>query len=324
MPQRPELVTAGAQACYSPPADRVTMPARELFTTAAEYYSTLLHELTHSTGIRPGWSATRSPNRRRSEHRPTRKRNFAPKWITLPLRGSRDQRPRDRDRDGLYRRLAGQASGRSQAAGSRGRPGAVSSGFHPRPSIHHRKLGDNGAVERPHQNISGYETINVNGFCNRSTGALRGGCKPDGSDARAFIEQTVQPWIGGRFSIENYQVLKADYELDAPGVVSKFTYDITAKYDIALQFGGGNPDERDLALIGCRTVTRANFNATYHSASTVEFSVECPSAQGVRHGVRGLFISATDYTPAAQNTLCEALNYRVHIATGLYEMVFAL
>jgi len=50
MPQRPALETAGSKAFYSSLTDRVTMPARELFTTAEEYYATLLHELTHSSG----------------------------------------------------------------------------------------------------------------------------------------------------------------------------------------------------------------------------------------------------------------------------------
>jgi antirestriction protein ArdC len=50
MPQRPALETAGAKAFYNSLTDRVTMSARELFTTAEEYYATLLHELTHSTG----------------------------------------------------------------------------------------------------------------------------------------------------------------------------------------------------------------------------------------------------------------------------------
>jgi antirestriction protein ArdC len=50
MPQRPELETAGSKAFYSLLSDRVTMPPRELFTTAEEFYGTLLHELTHSTG----------------------------------------------------------------------------------------------------------------------------------------------------------------------------------------------------------------------------------------------------------------------------------
>jgi antirestriction protein ArdC len=50
MPQRPELQTAGSKAFYSSQTDRVTMPPRELFTAAEEYYATFLHELTHATG----------------------------------------------------------------------------------------------------------------------------------------------------------------------------------------------------------------------------------------------------------------------------------
>ena len=50
MPQRPALETAGTKAFYSSLSDRVTMPPRDLFTTAEEFYGTLLHELTHSTG----------------------------------------------------------------------------------------------------------------------------------------------------------------------------------------------------------------------------------------------------------------------------------
>ncbi len=50
MPQPPELEHAGAKAFYSPMRDRVTMPPTELFTSSEEYYATLLHELTHSTG----------------------------------------------------------------------------------------------------------------------------------------------------------------------------------------------------------------------------------------------------------------------------------
>jgi hypothetical protein len=39
---------------------------------------------------------------------------------------------------------------------------------------------------------------------------------------------------------------------------------------------------------------------------------------------RGVFISATEYTPAAINMLREALNFRIHVATGLHELIFAL
>lgn len=38
------------QAYYSPMIDTVVVPLREQFTSAAEFYSTLYHELTHSTG----------------------------------------------------------------------------------------------------------------------------------------------------------------------------------------------------------------------------------------------------------------------------------
>lgn len=37
-------------AFYQPSCDRVSMPARDLFVNSEEYYSTLFHELTHSTG----------------------------------------------------------------------------------------------------------------------------------------------------------------------------------------------------------------------------------------------------------------------------------
>lgn len=50
MPDAPEIVHAGNQACYRPSWDRVTMPARASFFGAEEYYSTLFHELTHATG----------------------------------------------------------------------------------------------------------------------------------------------------------------------------------------------------------------------------------------------------------------------------------
>ena len=51
MPQRPEIRhTTEARAYYRPSTDSVTMPLRESFHSAAEYFSTLYHELTHSTG----------------------------------------------------------------------------------------------------------------------------------------------------------------------------------------------------------------------------------------------------------------------------------
>ena len=38
------------KACYRPSADEVTVPGKERYANLAEFYSTLFHELTHSTG----------------------------------------------------------------------------------------------------------------------------------------------------------------------------------------------------------------------------------------------------------------------------------
>lgn len=49
MPNPPAFEQA-FQAAYVPSRDTVTMPSRTAFESQAEYYSTLFHELTHSTG----------------------------------------------------------------------------------------------------------------------------------------------------------------------------------------------------------------------------------------------------------------------------------
>jgi antirestriction protein ArdC len=47
----PQIIEkAGASACYYPGLDKVQMPLRSQFKSEAEYFSTLFHELTHSTG----------------------------------------------------------------------------------------------------------------------------------------------------------------------------------------------------------------------------------------------------------------------------------
>jgi antirestriction protein ArdC len=46
----PPTFEQDAQACYRPSIDTVGMPARSAFVSAEEYYSTVFHELTHSTG----------------------------------------------------------------------------------------------------------------------------------------------------------------------------------------------------------------------------------------------------------------------------------
>jgi antirestriction protein ArdC len=49
MPNKPAL-DQSARACYRPSTDTVSMPAKTAFDHIENYYSTLFHELTHSTG----------------------------------------------------------------------------------------------------------------------------------------------------------------------------------------------------------------------------------------------------------------------------------
>lgn len=46
----PEIKQIGQRACYNPMSDIVRMPPKESFNKEQEYYSTLFHELGHSTG----------------------------------------------------------------------------------------------------------------------------------------------------------------------------------------------------------------------------------------------------------------------------------
>jgi len=50
MPNKPTITHNEARAYYRPVTDTVNMPKKELFTAEPEYYSTLFHELVHSTG----------------------------------------------------------------------------------------------------------------------------------------------------------------------------------------------------------------------------------------------------------------------------------
>jgi len=50
MPNRPEIQYTGSKAFYTSITDRITLPPRELFTSAEEFYATALHETVHSSG----------------------------------------------------------------------------------------------------------------------------------------------------------------------------------------------------------------------------------------------------------------------------------
>ncbi len=59
MPRAPPICHGGDRACYTPSTDQVQMPPRERFEKEEGYYTTLFHELVHSTGhdsrlARPG------------------------------------------------------------------------------------------------------------------------------------------------------------------------------------------------------------------------------------------------------------------------------
>jgi len=50
MPKQPPIHHMGNRACYVPSLDEVYMPEQSLFIADENYYSTLFHELAHSTG----------------------------------------------------------------------------------------------------------------------------------------------------------------------------------------------------------------------------------------------------------------------------------
>ena len=52
MPNPPEIQYAGSKAFYSSITDRITLPPRDLFISAAEHFATLAHELSHYAAFR--------------------------------------------------------------------------------------------------------------------------------------------------------------------------------------------------------------------------------------------------------------------------------
>ena len=52
MPNRPEIQYTGSKAFYSSLTDRITLPPREVFTSAEEFYATALHEAVHYADFR--------------------------------------------------------------------------------------------------------------------------------------------------------------------------------------------------------------------------------------------------------------------------------
>ena len=71
MPNPPEIQYAGSKAFYSPITDRITLPPRELFTSAEEFYATALHETVIVPGVRSASRAIQSSKPRRLAHQCT-------------------------------------------------------------------------------------------------------------------------------------------------------------------------------------------------------------------------------------------------------------
>ncbi len=80
MPNRPKVRNAGDKAYYSVTTDKVTMPLPELFYGMEEYYSTLFHELAHSTG-----HETRLNRKELKEHDGFGGENYSKEELTAEL-----------------------------------------------------------------------------------------------------------------------------------------------------------------------------------------------------------------------------------------------
>ena len=77
MPNPPEIQHAGSKAFYSPFADRITLPPRELFTSAEEFYATAMHETVHSSGSDKRLARVRCRVRRARQNDPASRWRFS-------------------------------------------------------------------------------------------------------------------------------------------------------------------------------------------------------------------------------------------------------
>ena len=107
MPNPPEIQYAGSKAFYSPITDRITLPPRELFTSAEEYYATALHETVHSTGQSEAPCARRDLRSRAVRFRRLlERRTVRGNGSRFPLRGSRNLKRGHRESGRVRGRLA--------------------------------------------------------------------------------------------------------------------------------------------------------------------------------------------------------------------------
>ena len=79
MPNRPAIKHGFRACCYCPHTDEIQMAAASSFATAADYFSTIYHEMTHSSGHKSRLG--RLENKRRTTAAGIiRGKNWWPKW----------------------------------------------------------------------------------------------------------------------------------------------------------------------------------------------------------------------------------------------------
>ena len=130
MPNPPEIQYAGSKAFYSALTDRITLPPRELFTSAEEKCATTYHEVSPRTGhpkrLAREWITEAAPFGSPTYSSEETDRGDVSR---LPLRRSGNLAGGHRESGRVHRRLAEEASRRSQASDSRRRPGAARRGL---------------------------------------------------------------------------------------------------------------------------------------------------------------------------------------------------
>jgi antirestriction protein ArdC len=126
MPNRPPIRYEGSKAYYNSVTDQITLPPRELFTSAEEFYGTLDHELVHAAG------APKRLNRESiAEATPFGSPVYATEELNrgdgrgVSMRRGENLARRHSERGRVYSRLVGKTPGRQAAGCNSCSPGAT-------------------------------------------------------------------------------------------------------------------------------------------------------------------------------------------------------
>jgi restriction system protein len=146
----------------------------------------------------------------------------------------------------------------------------------------------------------------------------------DAARTRRSQRDAIRKEIGALFSESNHQKRGKALEGLLNRLFTSFDISIRDAFNIRGEEGEGIIAQIDGAIALDNDIYLVEMKWLSEKVGPGDIAQHVTRVMHRGEGARGLFISATDYTPAAQKTLCEALNYRVHIATGLYEIIFAL